>query len=86
MSYGIVIGTYDSLVGPNLRQGVISVELNLAVIRAQCGDIPVLVSDDASPPSSQLAYRAVCARYGATFVSGSTRLGHTSGDIAAFGR
>jgi hypothetical protein len=86
MSHGIVIGTYDSLGPQNLRHGVPSVELNLTVIRAQCGNVPVLVSDDCSPPESQFAYRAVCARFGATFVSNEKRLGHTSGDIAAFGR
>ncbi len=85
MLTGIVIGTYDSL-GPNgVRHGVPSVELNLTVIRRRCGSVPVLVVDDASPPSSQWALRAVCARYGATFFSNPVRLGHTSGDIAAFG-
>jgi hypothetical protein len=85
MLSGIVIGTYDSL-GPNgVRHGVPSVELNLAVIRRRCGSVPVLVVDDASPPASQWALRAICARYDATFLSNPERLGHTSGDIAAFG-
>ncbi len=85
MVSGIVIGTYDSL-GPNgVRHGVPSVELNLAVIRRRCGSVPVLVVDDASPPASQWALRAICARYDATFLSHPERLGHTSGDIAAFG-
>lgn len=85
MKSGIVIGTYDSL-GPNgIRHGVPSVELNLAVIRARCGAVPVLVVDDGSPPASQWALRAVCNRYGAQFISNARRLGHSSGDIVAFG-
>lgn len=86
MPHGIVIGTYDSLAPDQIRHGVPSVDLNLSVIRARCGDVPILVADDASPWQSQLALRAVCAKHGAEFVSNPYRLGHTSGDIAAFGR
>lgn len=86
MRHGIVIGTYDSAGQDGRRHGVASVELNLAVIRARCGAVPVLVADDASPPCSQWGYRAICLKYGAQFVTSPQRLGHTSGDIAAFGR
>lgn len=85
--YGVAIGTYDTKHSGKGRYGVEAVELNLAVLRANCGpDIKVLVCDDGSPEASQRAYRKVCARYQAEFVSSSQRYGHTSGDIIVFWR
>ncbi|HQX50727.1 MAG TPA: hypothetical protein PLR25_12515 [Planctomycetaceae bacterium] len=83
--YGVAIGTYDSLHTPQKRYGTEAVELNLAVIRANCGsDVRILVCDDASPPASQEHYRKTCDRYGAEFSTNDRRMGHTSGDMIVF--
>jgi hypothetical protein len=83
--YGIAIGTYDSLHAHQKRYGTEAVELNLAVIRANCGDeLRILVCDDASPPESQKRYLKICDRYGAEFTTNNERMGHTSGDMIVF--
>ena len=82
---GVAIGTYDSLHADGRRYGTESVELNLAVIRANCGrDVRILVCDDASLPNSQRRYREVCEKYDAEFTTNARRMGHTSGDMIVF--
>jgi hypothetical protein len=68
---GLVISTYGA--APY-------VELALAVRRKLYNDIPVLVHDDASPDSNAL--RNLCDKYGATFQTNSSRLGHEMGDLS----
>lgn len=83
-NHGVAIGTFDSQSGQQ-RYGVEAVRLNLAVLRARCGDdVRILVCDDCSPPESQGAYRAVCAEYGAEFTTNDRRWGHTSGDMIVY--
>lgn len=82
---GVAIGTYDSLHASKRRFGTHAVELNLAVLRANCGpDVPILVCDDASPRNSQRRYREVCEKYGAQFSTNRQRMGHSSGDMVVF--
>jgi hypothetical protein len=69
---GLVISTYGA--APY-------VELALAVRRKLYGDVPVLVHDDASP--EQNALMELCDRYGATFQTNSSRLGHEMGDLSS---
>jgi hypothetical protein len=83
--YGVAIGTYDSLHPGKRRFGTEAVELNLAVLRATCGEgVKILVCDDASPPRSQRRYREICNRYGAGFTTNRRRMGHSSGDMIVF--
>jgi hypothetical protein len=83
--YGVAIGTFDSLHADGKRYGTEAVELNLAVLRANCGqDIKILVCDDASPPESQRRYRSLCEKFGAEFSSNRQRMGHTSGDMIVY--
>lgn len=83
--YGVAIGTFDSLHSRNRRFGTEAVELNLAVLRRQCGmEIRILVCDDASPPDSQRRYRELCQKYGAEFTTNRKRMGHSSGDMIVF--
>lgn len=70
---GVVIGSYK---WPSV------VELNVKLIRAKCGDVPILVSDDSSARQPQL--REACKRLGVDFVSTHERIGHMGGDVAAF--
>jgi hypothetical protein len=83
--YGVAVGTYDSLHSDGRRYGTEAVELNLAVLRANCGRaVRILVCDDASPPDSQRRYRDICQKYDAEFTTNSRRMGHTSGDMIVF--
>lgn len=83
--YGVAIGTYDSLHARGQRFGTEAVELNLAVLRANCGSgVQALVCDDASPRASQRRYREICRKYGAEFSTNRRRMGHTSGDMIVF--
>jgi hypothetical protein len=83
--YGVAIGTYDSRHAGKRRFGTQAVELNLAVLRANCGnEVNALVCDDASPARSQRQYREICARYGAEFTTNRQRMGHSSGDMIVF--
>jgi len=81
----VAIGTYDSLHPARRRYGTQAVEMNLAVLRGNCGrDIKILVCDDASPRSSQRRYRELCEKYGAEFSTNRKRMGHSSGDMIVF--
>ncbi len=83
--YGVAIGTYDSLHPGKQRYGTLAVELNLAVLRANCGnETRILVCDDASPAKSQRRYREICEKYRAEFCTNRRRMGHTSGDMIVF--
>lgn len=83
--YGVAIGTFDSRHSGHRRFGTEAVELNLAVLRRNCGnEIRILVCDDGSPADSQRRYRDVCAAYGAEFTSNRERMGHSSGDMIVF--
>ncbi len=64
------------------------IDLQLALIRATCGPVPVLVSADPDPlrPGDVPALAAVCARRGAELAVSPERIGHTGGDLAAFWR
>lgn len=83
--YGVAVGTFDSLHGPERRFGTEAVELNLAVLRHRCGDaVKILVCDDASPEASRQQYRRLCEKHDAEFTSNRRRMGHTSGDMIVF--
>jgi hypothetical protein len=85
VGYGVAIGTYDSLHAGRRRYGTEAVELNLAVLRANCGnEVKILVCDDASPASSQRRYRQLCEKYDAEFTTNARRMGHSSGDMIVF--
>lgn len=71
---GIVIGSFR---WPSL------VELQCKVIRASCGNIPILISND--DPESHDALSSICDKFSDVMLStNSERIGHTGGDIAAF--
>lgn len=71
---GVAIGSYG---WPALA------ELQVRVIRHHCGDVPILLCDDASDEGP--AFREIAARYpGVTFETNKQRLGHTGGDLAVF--
>jgi len=75
---GVVVGVYWH---------VPLVELQVKAIRHFCGDVPILVSDDASPDGRSERMRQLCALYrGVDFVSSATQIGHAGGDLAAFSR
>lgn len=69
---GLVIGTYGSV--PHIH-------LHLEAWRRFYPDIPVLVHDDGSPGSGELA--GLCRDYGAAFESASVRSRHQHGDLLA---
>jgi hypothetical protein len=64
------------------------IDLQLAVIRETCGGVPVLVSADPDPkrPDDVSALAAVCRRRRAELIVTPERIGHTGGDMAAYGR
>lgn len=77
MLAGVVIGSFG-------MPGV--VELNIACIRDTCGDVPILVVDDATPPGEGGRRVATIAeRYPGVdvLISGHNR-GHANGDLHCF--
>ena len=71
---GVVIGSFR---WPAL------IDLQILVIRENCGPVPILVSND--DPTSFEELREICNRHeDLTLVSNKERIGHTGGDIAAF--
>ncbi|HEY1188515.1 MAG TPA: hypothetical protein VGE74_12760 [Gemmata sp.] len=73
---GVAIGSYK---WPEL------IELQIRLIRATCGPVPILVSND--HPDSAAALGRICAAHPAvTFVTNPERLGHTGGDLAVYHR
>ncbi|HEY1186303.1 MAG TPA: hypothetical protein VGE74_01540, partial [Gemmata sp.] len=73
---GVVIGSYK---WPEL------VELQIRLIRATCGPVPILVSNDR--PEEHPALSALGAAHpDVTLITSPERLGHTGGDVAAFRR
>lgn len=70
---GIVIGQYG---WPEL------IELQLKVIRATCGDVPVLVSSDNPRDTGRLM--RICQTHGAVLHASQGRIGHCGGDLAAY--
>jgi hypothetical protein len=64
------------------------IDLQLALIRETCGPVPVLVSADPDPqrPDDVPTLAAVCRRQRAELIVSPERIGHTGGDLAAFGR
>src|SRR4051812_32853144 len=68
---GLVISTFDS---PSY------IALALTVRQRLYPQIPVLVHDDASPESADLAN--VCEQLGAEFETNSAPLGHEMGDLS----
>lgn len=71
---GVCIGSYKM---PEV------VDLNIRVIRASCGPVPILVNDDASPDGERLA--AICkAHSDVTLHTNKQRIGHTGGDVSAY--
>lgn len=70
---GVVIGSFAAL--PYIH-------LQLESRKRFWPDVPLLVHDDCSPIQDELA--ALCASYGAAFVSTPQRLEHYRGDIQAF--
>jgi hypothetical protein len=64
------------------------IDLQLALIRETCGGVPVLVSADPDPqrPEDVPALAAVCRRHRAELIVTPERIGHTGGDMAAYGR
>ncbi|HEY1186466.1 MAG TPA: hypothetical protein VGE74_02365 [Gemmata sp.] len=73
---GVVIGSYK---WPEL------VELQIRLVRATCGPVPILVSNDR--PEEHPALSALGAAHpDVTLVTSPERLGHTGGDVAAFRR
>jgi hypothetical protein len=67
---GLIIGTYAA---------VPYVHLQLEMWRRYCDGVPVLVHDDCSPKSAELA--ELCAAYGAGFHATPLRMGHITGDL-----
>lgn len=81
-SVGISIGSYGM---PGL------IELQAKVIRANCGNIPVIVSDDQTDeagetgPAKKSRLIDVCEKYGLIFRdAAANRVGHAGGDLGAF--
>lgn len=77
---GVVLGSYK---WPAL------IDLQIRVIRATCGPVPILVSDDCSPgfPNADRYARlqAICGFHPDVMLwPNSERIGHTGGDIAAY--
>lgn len=81
---GVVIGTYG---WPNL------IELQIKTIRNNCGDIPILIADDASPGISPIPVKDSCfeklLRLGdkykdVTIWPNPETIGHSGGDLSAF--
>ncbi|MDY3555298.1 hypothetical protein R5W24_004439 [Gemmata sp. JC717] len=73
---GVAIGSY---LWPEL------VELQIRLIRATCGPVPVLVSND--HPESAAALLAIAAAHpDVTLATSPERLGHTGGDLAVYHR
>ncbi|VTS01527.1 unnamed protein product [Gemmata massiliana] len=71
---GVAIGSYK---WPAL------VELQVRAVRATCGPVPVLVSND--HPESAPALAAICAAHpDVTLDTNPERIGHTGGDLAVF--
>ena len=71
---GVAIGSYK---WPAL------VELQIRAIRATCGAVPILVSND--HPESAPALAVICAAYlDVTLDNNPERIGHTGGDISVF--
>lgn len=58
------------------------IDLQIRLIRATCGDVPLLVHDDHSPNADEL--KAICASHNVPVVQhGSSQLGHASGCVAS---
>lgn len=73
---GVAIGSYR---WPEL------VDLQIRLIRATCGPVPILVSSDHPESADSLA--AICAAHpDVTFVTNPERFGHTGGDLAVYHR
>lgn len=81
---GIVIGAYN---WPSI------IELQIKVIKATCGNIPILISDDFSDGASHspqpgckfYQMQVLAERYPlVTFYPNPQRLGHSGGDLSAF--
>jgi hypothetical protein len=71
---GVVLGTYGL---PKLA------ELQVQVIRATCGPVPVLIADDGSGHDAE--FQRIASQYpDVTFHPSATRLGHYAGDLSAF--
>jgi hypothetical protein len=71
---GVVIGSFR---WPEL------VELQIKVIRHNCGPVPILVSNDDPNGADRLA--SICKRFDdVTLDNNRERIGHTGGDIACF--
>lgn len=71
---GVAIGSYK---WPEL------VTLQIQLIRATCGAVPILVSSDHPPSHSAIA--AICAAYpDVLFSPNAQRIGHTGGDVGVF--
>jgi hypothetical protein len=71
---GVVIGCYG---WPQLT------EIQIRTIRELCGPVPLLVADDGSPATGDLA--RLCERYDDVEFAGSLRrLGHYAGDLSVF--
>lgn len=67
------------------------VELQAKVIREQCGDVPIMVSDDHTEeagddgPMKKLRLLDIVERYGLIYRDAApTRVGHAGGDLGAF--
>jgi hypothetical protein len=73
---GVVVGTY----GPDAAA---IAELQIRMVHYTCGDVPILVADDASECRGQL--NALVPRYpSVAFWPNSERIGHRGGDLAVF--
>lgn len=80
---GVVIGSYGL---PQL------IKLQLRLLRAHCGDVPILVCDDCTPGNSLVPDRGskfaellqICHAHGAALWSSPDRLGHVGGDLASY--
>lgn len=74
-SCGVVVGCYQ---WPRLA------ELQVRVIRATCGPVPILLSDDRSPPDRWQQYDDLSDRYpDVTVRHNEVRIGHAGGDLSA---
>lgn len=75
---GVVVGAYFH---------VPLIELQIRVIRAYCGQVPILISDDHSPDGRSESMARICSKYhDVDFVTSYQRIGHAGGDLAAFSR
>ncbi len=62
------------------------VDLQIRTIRANCGPVPILISDDASPGKRDEYYRIEESYSDVTVRISDERIGHAGGDVAVFYR